>query len=256
MFFDISFLGFINFFVGMATGAIAFTAIFIYFLVRGKNINIDDIKRQTIDVDEEELKFMILEKRKLFKRNKKLGNSSIAKLTFEMSYELIEEISEYFFPESKYPMLELSVHELLDLNHYITDRISGILDKPILKNTMNVRVTKIMQMFDKKKQIEESKVYRAAKKMRVAKVIKYGGAALNAVNPVYWFRKLVINTSVDVMTKKVCVVIIGIVGEETTKIYSKKLFDKPVELDIVDEEVNKLLEEGVTEEDEQLEQNQ
>ncbi len=251
MFFDISFGGFINFFLGMATGAIAFTAIFIYFLVRGKNINIDDIKRPTIDVDEEDLKFMILEKRKLFKRNKKLGKSSVAKLTFEMSYELIEEIATYFFPDSKYPMMELSVHELLDLNHYITDRINDILDKPILKNTMNLRVTKIMQMFDKKKQIEESKVVKVAQKYKIAKVLKYTGAALNVVNPVYWFRKLVINTSLDVMTKKVCVVIIGIVGEETTKVYSKKLFDDPLELDIVEEEVNKLLEGGVAEEDEE-----
>jgi len=251
MFWDISFGGFINFFLGMATGAIAFSAIYIWLMVRGKNINIEDIKRPMIDVDEEQLRSMILEKRKMFKRNKKLGNSSVTKLTFDMSYELIEEIATYFFPDSKYPMMELSIHELLDLNHYITNRIGEMLDKPILKNTMNLRVTKIMQMFDKKKSIQESKVIKAAKKYKVGKVVKYGGAVLNIVNPVYWFRKLVINTSLDVMTKKVCVVIIGIVGEETTKVYSKKLFDAPLELNMVEEEVNKLLLEGVTEEDEQ-----
>ena len=251
MFFDISFGGFINFFLGMATGAIAFTAIFIYFLVRGKNINIEDIKRPTVDVDEEELRLMIIEKRKMFKRNKKLGNKSISKLTFEMSYELVEEIATYFFPDSKYPMLELNVHELLDLNHYITDRIRGILDKPVLKNTMNMQVTKIMQMFDKKKQIQQSRVVKAAQKYKVGKIVKYGGAALNVINPVYWFRKLVINTSLDVMTKKICIVIIGIVGEETTKIYSKKLFDKPLELDMVEDEVNIMLEEGITDEDDE-----
>ncbi len=250
MFFDISFGGFINFFLGMATGAIAFTAIFIYFLIRGKNINIEDIKRPTVDVDEEELKFIILEKRKLFKRNKKLGNKSISKLTFEMSYELVEEIAAYFFPDSKYPMLELNVHELLDLNHYITDRIKDILDKPILKNTMNLQMTKIMNMFDKKKQIQESKLIKAAQKYKVGKVIKYGSAALNVINPVFWFRKLVINTSVDVMTKKVCIVIIGIVGEETTKVYSKKLFEEPVELNMIEEEIDTFLEEGTVDEDE------
>ncbi len=251
MFFDISFGGFINFFLGMATGAIVFTAIFIYFLIRGENINIEDIKRPNIDVDEEDLKFMIIEKRKAFKRNKRLGNKGISKLTFEMSYELIEEIAAYFFPDSKYPMLELSVHELLELNHYITDRIREILDKPLLKNTMNLRVTKIMQMLDKKRAIEESKLVKVAKKYKVVKIVKYGNAVVNVVNPVYWFRKLVINTSIDVMTKKVCLVIIGIVGEETIKVYSKKLFDKPLELNMVEEEVNKILEEGIIEDDEQ-----
>ena len=249
--FDITFGGFINFFLGMMAGMVAFAAIYVYFLLRGKNINIDDIKRPTIEVSEEAVKYIIIEKQKLFKRNRKLGNQSIAKLTFEMSYELLDEISRYFFPESKYPMLELSVNELLNLNHYITDRIDVILDKPILKNTKNLQVTKIMQMLDKKKAVEENKIVKAAKKYKVAKVIKYAGAAVNVVNPVYWFRKLVINTSVDLMTKKVCVVIIGVVGEETTKIYSKKLFDKPMELDIVEREMLQLLEgeEGLEDEE-------
>ena len=249
---DISFGGFINFFVGMATGMVAFAAIYIYFLVRGKNINIEDIKRPNVDVSEEELRNIIIDKQKKFKRHKKLGNQSVAKLTFEMSYELIEEISKYFFPESKYPMLELSVNELLNLNHYITNRLDDILDKPILKNTKNLQITKIMGMYDKKKAIEQTRLVKAAKKYKVGKVVKYGAAAFNVVNPVFWFRKLVINTSVDVMTRKVCIVVIGIVGEETTKIYSKKLFDEPVELNVVEKEMLSLLEEGA---EEDLEEN-
>ena len=242
--FDISFLGFVNFFVGMLTGMIVFTAIYISFLVRGKNINIEDIKRPTIDVNEEELREMIINKQKSFKRKKKLGNQTIAKLTFEMSYELVEEISSYFFPDSKYPMLELSVNEILSLNHYITDRLDKILDKPILKNTKNLQITKIVRMYEKKKAIDQNRLVKAAKKYKVAKVVKYGGAIVNAVNPVYWFRKLVVNTSIDVVTKKVCLVIIGIVGEETTNIYSKKLFNKPLELSVVEKEMLTLLEEG------------
>ena len=115
-----------------------------------------------------------------------------------------------------------------------------LLEKPLLKNTKNIRITKIIEFLDKKKALEDTKIAKAAKKMRVGKVVKYGGAVLNALNPVYWFRKLVINTSVDAMTKKVCVVIIGIVGEETVKVYSKKLFDAPVEIDFVEKEMKSL----------------
>ncbi len=114
---------------------------------------------------------------------------------------------------------------------------------------MKLRVTQIIQMFDKKRQIEETKVMKAAKKLKIGKMAKYAGAAVNVVNPIYWFRKLVINTSVDVMQKKICLVIIGIVGEETIKIYSKKLFDAPLEIDIVEKEVEDFLENGVAEED-------
>lgn len=249
--FEVSFGGFINFFVGMATGMVAFTAIYIYFLVRGKNINIEDIKRPNIDVNEEELKLMIINKQKKFKVNKKLGKEKIAKLTFNMSYELVDEISKYFFPDSKYPMLELSVSELLNLNHYITNRLDDILDQPILKNTKNLQITKIMGMYDKKKAIEQNKLVKAAKKYKLVKVVKYTAAAVNIINPVYWFRKLVINTSVDVMTRKVCLVIIGIVGEETTKVYSKKLFDDPLELNVVEKEMLALLEEGAEDNNEE-----
>lgn len=248
--FDISFLGFVNFFIGMITGMIVFTAIYISFVVRGKNINIEDIKRPTINVEELELKEIILSKQKSFRRKKKLGNETIAKLTFEMSYELVEEISRYFFPNSKYPMLELSVNELLSLNHYVTDRLDEILNQPILKNTKNIQMAKIISMFDKKKAIEQHKLMKAAKKYKVGKIVKYGGVVINAVNPVYWFRKFVINTSIDVMTRKVCLVIIGIVGEETTKVYSKKLFSKPLELGVVEKEMLTLIEEG---DDDQIE---
>lgn len=240
--FEISFIGFINFFFGIFTGFVFFTIIYLYFMIRGKNINIEEIKRPEINVEEDELRDMIINKQKKFKRNRRVSELGIAKLTFELSFELLEEISKYFFPDSKYPMLELSVNELLNLNHYITNRIDEILEKPILKNTKKMRITKVVEMFDKKKRIEENKLVKAAKKYKVQKALSYVGAAVNIVNPVYWFRRLVINTSVDMLTRKVSLVVIGIVGEETTKIYSKNLFDKPLELNIVEQEMLSLLE--------------
>ena len=159
----------------------------------------------------------------------------------QASYELVEEISRYFFPESKYPMLELSVHELIDLNQYISNRIDVLLNVPILKNAKNIRIIQIVKMYERKKYLEESRVAKAVKKYRFGKVLKYGGMAINAVNPVYWFRKLVINTSIEAMTRKVCVVVLGVVGEETTKVYSKKLFDKEIDLGLVDGNMEDLL---------------
>jgi len=247
--FEISFGGFINFFFGIFTGMILFAVLIVFFTMRGKRIDVNVIKKPNVDVNEDEVKDMIIFMQKRFKAERKVTDENIGKLTFLLSYELVEEIAKYFFPESRHPMLELSVNELIALNHYITDRIDELLEKPILKNTKNVRVIRVMQMFEKKRAIEESKIAKAAKKMRVGKVIKYGGAVLNAVNPVYWFRKLVINTSVDAMTRKVCVVIIGIVGEETTKIYSKKVFENPLELELVEKDMIALLEGEDDEED-------
>ena len=139
-------------------------------------------------------------------------------------------------------MLELSVNEILNLVHYITDRIDELLDRPVIKNTKNMQVIKFMQMYDKKKAVEESKIVKAAQKAQVGKIMKYGGKIAGAINPVTWFRKAVINTSVNAMTRKICVVVIGIVGEETVKVYSKALFDEETNLNVVDDDVKKLLE--------------
>jgi hypothetical protein len=146
-------------------------------------------------------------------------------------------------------MLELSVNELIELNHYITNRIDELLEIPLLKHAKKTRIITILNMYEKKRMVEQSKVVKAAKKARLGTVLKYGSMALNAVNPVYWFRKLVINTSIDVMTRKVCVVIVGVVGEETTKVYSKKLFDKDIELGVVDGNMEELLTEGDDDDD-------
>lgn len=241
---------FTNFFLGMVTGMVLFSAIFVFFFIRGRNLNVDEIKRPTIDVDEEILRDMVKGKQKQFKRTFKSGTEGIAKETFNVSYELMGEIARYFFPDSQYPMLELSVNELLRLNHHITDRIDELLDKPVIKNAKNLQVIRVMQMYDKKRQVEETKIVKAAKRIHLPKIMKYGGAALNAVNPVYWFRKAVISTSVNAMTKRVCLVVIGIVGEETVKVYSKALFEEPIDLDMVENSVNKMIEEGIDQDEE------
>lgn len=234
---------FVNFFLGMITGVVFFLLIITVFAVRGKNLSLEG-KKPEGEISEDDLKKLIIHRQTSLKRSIKLKNASPFKLTLEMSLELVEEISRYFFPKSKYPMYELSVNELLELNHYITDRIDVILNVPILKNAKKMRIITIVQMYEKKRMVEESKLAKAAKKYRFGKLVKYGSMALNAVNPVYWFRKLVLSTSMDVITRKLCVAIIAVVGEETSKVYSKKLFDTDVELGLVEQNMVDLLAEG------------
>jgi hypothetical protein len=245
--FDISFAGFVNFLLGMITGVVVFLGLFTALSYRGKHIDLTKIKRPENDMDEEQLKALIEDRQDKLKRMIKYDQDGAFKSTMDISYQLIEEVSRYFFPNSKYPMLELSVNELLELNHYITQRIDELLNIPVLKLAKKMRVIQIVNLYEKKRAVEQNKVLKLAKKAKIGKVLKYGSMAMNAVNPVYWFRKFVINTTIDAITKKVCVVIVGVVGEETAKIYSKKLFDKDLELGVVDKNMEDLLEEGIDE---------
>jgi hypothetical protein len=236
---DISVAGLINFLLGIFSGFLLFTIVYIYFFIRGKNLDDALFKTSDTEVDEEELKQIVVSKQETFKKMKRKGES-VGKLTFSLSYELIEEIAKYYFPKSKYPMLELSVDEMLALNHYITERIDEILNQPILKNTRNIRVTKLVRMYEAKRSFDQNKVVKAAKNKVVKKSVKYTLGAINLMNPAYWFRKLVVNKSVGYIENKIALLIIGVVGEETIKVYSKKLFNKEIEMDFVDEALKSL----------------
>jgi hypothetical protein len=240
--FDISLGGFINFFLGMFTGMVVLLGAITFLSFRGKHINLDDIKMPDKELSPDELKQLIETRQAKLKRNLKVKGASTARVTLDIAYELLEEISRYFYPDSKYPMFELSVQELIQLNHYISTRVDELLDVPILKNAKKTKIISIINMYEKKRAVEQSKLMKAAKKAKLGKVLKYGSMALNAVNPVYWFRKLVLSTSIDAMTRKLCIVVIGVVGEETAKVYSKKLFDHEMEdLGLVDENMDELL---------------
>ena len=52
-----------------------------------------------------------------------------------LSLELSKDIATKFYPESKYPLLELTIDETLMLGHYITDRIDKIFFRfKVIKN--------------------------------------------------------------------------------------------------------------------------
>ena len=152
------------FFFGVLTGMVLLTTTFVFLFIRSKVIDVEKITKPTSEVDPDVLIALIKSKQKEFKQKRKLREEGVAKLTFNISFELVNEIAKYFFPESKYPTLELNVNELLKLNHHITDRINDILDKPVIKNTKKMQIVKVMEMLDKKRQVEETKVFKAAKK--------------------------------------------------------------------------------------------
>lgn len=237
---EISLSGLINFLLGIFSGFILFTLVYVYLLVRGKNLDLETVNKPVESVDEDSLKTLILEKQQAFKKLYKKREESYGKLIFDFSYELIEDISSYHYPESKHPMLELSIDEMLELNHYITDRLKQVLDQPLLKNTRTIRVTKIVELFEKKKRLEQTKLAKVAKNKSVNRAVKVTLGAVNVFNPAYWFRKIVIHKSLDFVSKRIALLTLAVVGEETAKVYSKKLFDKEVELDLVDKELEAL----------------
>ncbi len=143
----------------------------------------------------------------------------------QTSLDLINDIAKIYYPESNHPVYEISIEELIVLCQYITERIDKVFQGKILSKVEKIRIVTIFNFLDKKKQIEDSKIVKAAEKSHIGTIAKMTSNVLNAVNPVHWIKKTMISGSINIGTNKIANIIIDIVGNETAKVYSKNLFN-------------------------------
>lgn len=231
---------FISFIIGISFGFLLLLLIYLYAVLKSlnKGLKLRSVDEQ--DIDEEEIKMLIKDAQKQFKNREVRDSVGYPKYLLEITKELSVDIAKNFYPKSKYPYLELTVDETLRLNHYVTDRLEQLLNGRILRLTRGLTLTKIVEMNETKTKIEKNAVVKAAKKY--INVAKTTVAIINAVNPVYWFRKLTKEVAVNKVMVRIGMTLIAITGEETYKIYSKKVFDveKTIDtgVDAIYEELN------------------
>ena len=147
----------------------------------------------------------------------------------EINKELAIDIAKKFYPKSKYPYLELTLDETMKLNHYITNRLEEVLEGRIFALVRGWTLAKLVEINDTKTRIEQTKIVKTAKKY--SKVTSAAIQVVNAVNPVYWIRKFTKETIINVIMVRIGLALIAITGEETYRIYSKKVFNIDVDLD-------------------------
>ena len=156
-------------------------------------------------------------------------------------YLEINQIATLYYPTSKYPLYELTIEEMILFLHYLSNRIDEVFDHPILKPFKKISVSKIFEIIDTKKRIDENKIVKATKKAHVSKIKSFLIDAVKIINPIHWFKKLVVNSTISFATRKISLIIIDIVADESNKTYSKKIFNK--EKSIREMEIEQILEE-------------
>ena len=151
----------------------------------------------------------------------------------------VKSIAGKYYPNSKYPLFELNVNEVLVLCHYISNRIDLVFDKKLLKPFKNISISQVLKMLDYYKKIKDNKAVQTIKKTGPVRKVLF--TILNYANPVYWIKKIIVSGTISTALTKMCLIVIDIVSDETIKVYSKRIFD--VERNIMEEEINKELEE-------------
>lgn len=237
-----------SFFFGIFVGFLILLLIYLYAVLKSLNKGLRLRKTDEQDIDEEEIKWLIADGQAQFKDKQTRIEVGYAKHLGRIMRELSVDIAQKFYPKSKYPYLELTIDETLHLNHYITNRVDELLNSRILRLFRGVTLRRIIEANDMKSSIENSKIVKTAKKYKVGEVTKATMTVLNAINPVYWIKRLTMDVVVDTIMVKIGLAIIAITGEETYKIYSKKVFnvDKTIDtgVDQIYEELSEELKEA------------
>ena len=123
----------------------------------------------------------------------------------------------------------------------LSDMVASVLCDRLHPDIKKISVSKIFEIIDTKKRIDENKIVKATKKAHVGKIKSFLIDAVKIINPIHWFKKLVVNSTISFATRKISLIIIDIVADESNKTYSKKIFDK--EKSIREMEIEQILEE-------------
>lgn len=205
-----------------------------------------------VEIDNEKIERIILSSKNRFNEESSMKpvNQKFGELG-EISWEMIQDIASVYYPESKYPVYELSSDEFLQLIHYITNRIDSLLSGRIFSKMRKYKLSTVFTLIDAKKKYDETKIAKAAKKANISGIGKVLNVIIHSVNPFHWLKKAMIDFPFIKVSNKIALVIIDIVAEETVKVYSKNAFkEEDIELLRTIKQAEEFLEKNNYEEEE------
>ena len=256
MFENISFSSLITLLFGIIIGMlICIMAYLIYFLANIKKqekinkLNKDELKADikkkgptAVEIDVEEIEKYINAAKDEYKEassNMKAGTKiAIAR---DIGQDLATNVATIFYPKSKHPLAELSIDELIKLDYYIMGRIEKIIDGSILKIFKKGKVSTVLNMMDYKRQLDDNKIVKSAKKMHIGGIASIIKSAINIVNPTYYAKKGSIKVTLKFGLDKIICMIFEIIGEEVAKIYSKNVFVIEDKTDEMIKDINEVI---------------
>lgn len=225
-----------SFLIGVLGGFLLLLSLYLYAVLKSINKKKKIKKTQEQDIDEKEINYLINEASLRYKNQKdiKLEKGSL-KFTVDICKDLIYDISSKYYPKSKMPYFELTIDETLLLAKYISERIDSLLDAKILNLVRKMTIKQIIDLKQATSNIANSKIVKSAKKIKADKIYQ----ATRIINPIFWIKKATVDSVVKVVMNKIYQSSIVIVGEETYKIYSKKVFHAHLD-DNLDIEIDKI----------------
>ena len=231
LFSSVSWTSLLTLFTGIVIGVIICLMVYLVVLVKSikskEKENSFNVNNLNITKEEEKeliKKYIEASKSQFKEESEELVFSEKLNVLKTVGINLAVDVAKIYYPKSQHPLLELSIDELIKLDYYIMQRVEKIFEGKILRHFKKIKLSFIMNMLDKKKMLEESKIVKTAKKMNVGGIGAAIKNALNIVNPVHWVKKAATNITMEIAYNRIFAMVFEIIGEETAKIYSKNAF--------------------------------
>ena len=212
---------------GIVIGFVICSTIYGILLMNSISKKEKEIENTKKDIDDDKINNIVEQiKNSYVEESEGLSVTSRFDILGKKIIEIVNKISSEYYPESKYPIYELTIEELILFMHYLSNRIGDIFDKPLLAPFKKISIAQIFKILDTKKKMEETKAAKAFKKANVGKVSSIIMGGLKYANPVYWVKKLFVGSTINFASRKISLLIIDNVADETNKTYSKSIFNK------------------------------
>lgn len=222
----ISLTSILSLIIGIVFGIIIIFLIYMLNVIKAIN------EEETALTNEDENQILISEKLNqelsLFKKNK---NSTIAECISDLikrNEEMTNFVTKTLYPLSENPKLEITVKEAIELSRHISKRVDDLLEKKPLRILKKLKITQIIKITLIKKTIDNNFIMRFNKKLKISQKFGIIKGILNFINPVYWIRKILMNTIIIFMVRKICLKVISVVTIETYNVYSKDFMKERV----------------------------
>ena len=248
--FEINIFSLFSFLAGIFAGFIILGLIYLLNCLLSLKKKTIKINKEIKNISENDIKDIIHKYQDAFNDEKRRRKNIPFDYFRSSIYDMMVEIASKFYPKSKKPLMELSLHELILLDQYIVKKLDDLLSKKGISLFKNLKLSTIMNLVDKKTTIDNNALVRNAKKFKFKEIYGFALTLINIINPYFWFKKIVINPSINLLLNKVFLVCYSIIGEETYNVYSKQAFveeDSKLKelLNTIDKQSEKIKKEGL-----------
>lgn len=227
--------------MGILIGLVIASTVYAIILFSSLEKKEKEIKKDITNIDDNVIYQIVDEiKTQYVDETEGLGLNDRLDLLRKRLTQLINSIASVYYPESKYPLYELTIEELIMFMQYLSTRIDELFEKPILRSFKKISISQIFKVVDAKKRMDENKAIKVLKKTKARTIGSVLIGALRFANPVYWIQKLLISSSTNFAMRKISLILIEVVADETNKTYSKSIFTKEKDLEKL--EIDKTIE--------------